>query len=201
MKILIVLFLLMPFWSTAADLQHRSVIGYIAATSSTDRPVRNIAWLSAVNVDPRNGIGFLNSSGKLILGGMTIVPSAYDSHITHDISEFYSKDKERLKIISNFIFNSPNTIYSLGYDSGVTAKKIKIKSSLFLGVNHVVNLSKAFHFSIGGGAWLGGKIIESPCHDSYDRAFYCPTLTAWSDYQPSYPRPYRYLDLRLTYRY
>ena len=106
-----------------------------------------------------------------------------------------------MKIVSNTILQSPNTIYSIGFDTGVSTAKISIKPSIFLGVTHVFGINKNSYFLVGGGAWFGGKVSETACYDSYDRAYWCQNLTAWSDYQPSYPQNFEYLDIKYIYRF
>jgi hypothetical protein len=64
------------------------------------------------------------------------------------MSDFYKKKNNRTKLISNFLLNSPNTVYSFGYDSGIAAEKINIEKSFFLGIVHVVEVYKKSYFSI-----------------------------------------------------
>mgnify|MGYP006113928125 FL=1 len=100
------------------------------------------------------------------------------------------------QFISNFVLNKPNTIYSIGFDSGVAAQKIKIQKSFFLGLAHVIQVENKSHMVLSVGSWFGGDIKESPCYDLYDRAYWCQNLTSWTDYKPTYPKNLKYIDIR-----
>jgi len=103
--------------------------------------------------------------------------------------------------MSNFKLDELNVIYSIGFDSGVSAEKIKIQKSLFLGAAHVIQLQKKSHLVISAGSWFGGRIKELPCYDAYDREYWCQNLTSWADYKPVYPNILRYLDVRYIYKF
>lgn len=197
----LLLLALLPLYSSAADFQHRNMVAGAAFASAVDRPLGNTIWFSSFSIEGKNAAGFLNSSNMPLLTVANTAISAYDAHITYDISNFYKKDDGRLKIVSNAILQSPNTIYSIGFDTGVSTAKISIKPSIFLGVTHVFSINKNSYFLVGGGAWFGGKVSETACYDSYDRAYWCQNLTAWSDYQPSYPQNFEYLDIKYIYRF
>jgi hypothetical protein len=65
-----------------------------------------------------------------------------------------------------------------------------------MGYTKTMAVTKSSLFNISIGSWFGGNIKESPCVDSYGRQYSCQSLTAWSDYKPSYPRPLSFLDLK-----
>lgn len=196
-----VLILLSPMLTFAGDVQHRSSIASLAFASTIDRPLRNIAWISGVSVYSKNGDTFSNSSNTIILLVKKVTSSAYDADVTHNVSKFYEDSHNRVKLISNFKLSSPNTIYSVGFDSGVAADKINIQKSLFVGVAHVVQLNKQSHMALSAGSWFGGKIKESPCLDAYDREYWCQNLTAWVDYKPVYPKNFNYIDIKYIYKF
>lgn len=198
---LIIFALLSPLLACAADPYHRSITTSLALASAIDRPLRNMLWISRIDVNAKNSDSFLSSSGVTIASPKKFINSAYDSTVTHDISSFYQKDSYRIKFISSFVLSSPNTIYSLGFDSGVAAQKIQISRSLFLGIARVVHLKNNSHIALSAGSWFGGSIKELPCYDSYDREYWCQNLTAWTDYNPVYPKNYNYVDIKYIYRF
>lgn len=193
--------LVIPFASSSGDVQHRSIIPNLALASSIDRPLRNIFWISNIDFTVKSNDFFINSSGASVIVANKIVSSAYDADISYDVSKFYAKNNNRVKLISNFIFNRPNTIYSIGFDSGVNAEKIKIEKNLFLGFAHVLHLQKKSHLVISLGSWFGGGIKELPCYDVYDREYWCQNLTSWADYKPTYPKNLGYVDFRYIHRF
>lgn len=192
---------MVPFTSSSGDVQHRSIIPNLALASSIDRPLHTIFWISGISVYSKNVDTFLNSSSSTILSVKKVITSAYDADVTHNVSKFYEDSHNRVKLISNFKLSSPNTIYSVGFDSGVAADKINIRKSLFLGAAHVVQLNKQSHMALSAGSWFGGKIKESPCLDAYDREYWCQNLTAWVDYKPVYPKNFNYIDIKYIYKF
>jgi len=200
MKFLIVL-IMAPAIASAGDLLHRYSINNISLASAIDRPLRNMFWISRVDVEPTSNEFFSNSSGAVIANVRKTVTSYYDPDITYDLSNFYKKTNNRVRFISNFVLDSPNTFYSIGIDTGVSSEKLKVNKSLFIGVSHVFHLNMNSYFSINGGSWLGGSIKETPCYDSYNREYWCQNLTSWADYKPSYPKNLSYIDFRFIHRF
>jgi hypothetical protein len=183
------------------DVQHRSFITNLALASSIDRPLKNIFWISNIDFTSKNNEFFINSSGATVIVANKLVSSGYDADISYDVSEFYRKNNNRAKFISNFLLNKPNTIFSIGFDSGVSAEKIKIEKNLFLGLTHVFQIEKRSNMVISFGSWFGGRIKESPCYDLYDREYWCQNLTSWADYKPAYPKNLGYVDFRFFHRF
>lgn len=197
----ILIFIIIPLNGFAGDAQHRSTITSLAFASAIDKPLQNIAWISGAAVTSKNGETFSNSSGSTILLAKKVVTSSYDTDMAHNVSKFYEGRQNRIKLITNFKLSSPNTIYSVGFDSGISADKINIQKSLFVGAAHVIELNKQSHMSLSAGSWFGGNIKESPCFDTYDREYWCQNLTAWSDYKPIYPKNFSYIDIKYIQRF
>lgn len=195
------IFFIVPLSVFSGDVQHRSFIPNLALASAIDRPLRKMVWISNLEITPKSNDFFLNSSGATVIFSNKIVSSAYDSDISYDVSDFYQKNNNRIRLVSNFILNKPNTVYSIGFDSGVSAKKIKIKQSLFLGLAHVVKVKNKSYMVLSAGSWFGGGIKEYPCYDLFDREYWCQNLTAWSDYNPKYPKKYNYIDVKYIYKF
>jgi hypothetical protein len=193
---LALIFLIIPLTAFSGDAQHRSIISNLALASAIDRPLRNMVWISSLDITTKRNDSFLNSSGSTVISGNKLVSSGYDPDITYDVSKFYKKNNYRIQFISNFVLNKPNTIYSIGFDSGVAAQKIKIQNSFFLGLAHVIRVENKSHMVLSVGSWFGGDVKESPCYDLYDRAYWCQNLTSWTDYSPMYPKNLKYIDIR-----
>ena len=136
-----------PLFAFAADLQHRHEINSFALSSAIARPMRNTIWISRFDIDSASNEYFLNSSGASVASSNKIISSIYDADTRYDMSEFYKKKNNRTKLISNFLLNSPNTVYSFGYDSGIAAEKINIEKSFFLGIVHVIEVLSLIHIS------------------------------------------------------
>ncbi len=192
---------ILPVTVFSGDVQHRSSIVNLAFASAIDRRLSNNFWISGLEVTEKSNDLFLNSSGSTIIVANKIVTSGYDSDVSYDVTKFYSKNNNRIKLISNFVLNQPNTIYSIGFDSGVSADKIKIEKNLFFGFAHVIQFKKRSHMLISFGSWFGGSIKESPCYDLYDREYWCQNLTSWADYKPAYPKNLGYIDFRFFHRF
>lgn len=199
--ILILTCLIIPFASFSGDARHRSVIANLVLSSSIDRPLRNTFWISNIDLTAKSNDLFINSSGATVIVVDKIVSSAYDEVISYDISKFYKKTNNRVKLISNFVLDKPNTIYSIGFDSGIISKKIRIERNLFLGIAHVIDFRKRSQMMISVGSWFGGGIKELPCYDMYDREYWCQNLTSWADYKPTYPKNLIYIDFRYIHKF
>lgn len=195
------IFFIVPLSVFSGDVQHRSFIPNLALASAIDRPLRNMVWFSNLEITPKSNDFFLNSSGATVIVSNKIVSSAYDSDISYDVSNFYQKNNNRIRLVSNFILDKPNTIYSIGFDSGVFAEKIIIKKSFFLGLAHVVRVENKSHIVLSAGSWFGGDVKELPCYDFFDREYWCQNLTSWADYRPTYPKNLGYIDIRYIRRF
>lgn len=197
----ILLLLLIPASVSAADVWHRDHVMNIALLSSAYKASPNLLWFSNLRVGNERTPVFLDASGRMIAENPSVVRSGYDSDISYDVSEMYTPRNRRLTFIANFSFDSPGLIWSVGFDSGVETSKLQVDRGIFLGATKAFELSSRSHFAVGSGAWIGGKISETPCFDSYDRSYWCRNLTAWTDYRPQYPRQGRYLDFRYLYQF
>ena len=157
-------------------------------------------FFSTFNMDS-NPISFSSAGGLPIAYNPTVVSSAYDRSIKSDVSGFYNYSGYRYKFILNTLPFQPGQIISVGFDSGVNASKLNIRPSFLLGYVDTYKVSERSLFNLSVGSWLGGHISESPCLDSYDRAYWCQNLTAWSDYHPNYPKQTSYIDMKLISRF
>lgn len=178
----------------ANDISHRNEIIKVSLQSNINKIHGNryfFSDLSYITKTPR----YLNdASGQFIASRPRIVRSIYDDTIEYDVTEKYDLLKARLSFKANYISNQ--IIYTIGFDSGVITPKLQVNKSFMIGMTIFKQSSNRSLFIFGFGGWLGGKISESPCYDSYDREYWCQNLVAWSDYKPNYPLKNRYLDIK-----
>jgi|GEM_PF-1245404 len=163
----------------------------------------NLFWLSELNVE-NDPSYFTSSSGHHIIKNSWFVTSAYDpSYKIYDVRDFYKPKSNRVKFIGNIGINSlPGTILSLGYDNGIKSQKFTLSKNFFVGAAKTFELIEKNYITISAGKWFGGgKVTETPCRDSYDREYWCQNLTAWSDYNPNYPKNYSYIDIKYTLKF
>ena len=153
-------------------------------------------FFSKLNIE-QNPVAFLDAGGQLIVANAQNVSSGYDSTVKYYVGNFYKPNSNRYQLIVNILGFQKGQFFSIGFDNGVQAQKLSVNQALFVGLTNTFEVSKQTLFNIGFGAWLGGNISESPCVDSYDREYWCQTLTSWSDYKPHYPQQLKYVDFRL----
>ena len=142
-----------------------------------------LPWLDSmrISIDPTT---IRRADGGGIMSRPNVVRSRYDQSVQHDLSKFYKSDKPRINLLMRYAGRQAGEVISFGFDSGYSAKKIEVKPALFLGYTRAFQVARQTHIVIGVSGWLGGKVSEKACLDSFNRAYYCPTLTAWSDYTP-----------------
>ena len=145
---------------------------------------------------------FSSNSGFTLLHTQAKVASEYDeTSNVHAIKQFYTAFNQRQHLISNFAIPNSNALISIGYDSGSRAEKISISKTFFVGLSAYkkIDTKSAVFFMAGG--WQKERIKELPCTDSYDREFWCPNLTAWSDRKPLTSSPLRFIEVRYEQRF
>ncbi len=184
-----------------ADEYHRRHLMNVALGSAVKITNSNVFWLSDFSLTTSTPRIVHDSSGNLVVSNTAWVRSAYDLEGIFDVSDMYKMKSDRLTFISNFLSKQLGTIYSIGFDSGYKSEKLRIESSLFLGLAKGVKLSERNYIGLSVGRWIGGRITEKPCYDSFDRAYWCQNLTAWSDYKPSYPSAISFMDIKYLLRY
>ena len=186
---------------SAIELTHRKF---------TLNAMRNQAWTSGPlpfgfvsEFEIRREVNlFSSNSGFAILNTQSKVTSEYDeTSNAYAMTHFYTAAKHRQHLISNFLIPNTKALISIGYDSGSRAEKIAISKTFFIGLSAYKRLdsNSAIFFMAGG--WQKEKIIEKPCIDEYDREYWCPNLTAWSDYKPLSTSPLRFAEVRYERRF
>lgn len=163
----------------AMDGQH---LARVAIETNKQNKVMQYAW-----IDPASNLQFNNmdiaSANGIKLMNNPKTAGSYNG-VQYDVSHFYTAKKPRINMIMHYAGRTPGEILSFGIDSGFSAKKIKIKPALFVGYSRAFKIKENTHIAFNINGWLGGKILEQPCRDDYNREYYCPTLTAWRDYKP-----------------
>ena len=187
--------------ANAIELTHRNY---------TLNAMRQLAWTSwslpfgfVSEIEIRREVNlFSSNSGVAVLNAQPKVTSEYDeTSNAYAMTHFYTASKQRQHLISNLVIPNTTAFISIGYDSGSKAKKISISKTFFVGLSAYKKLdSKAAIFFIAGG-WQKERITEQPCIDDYDREYWCPNLTAWSDYKPLPLTPLRFADVRYERRF
>ena len=182
--------------ANAIELTHRNY---------TLNAMRQLAWTSwslpfgfVSEIEIRREVNlFSSNSGVAVLNAQPKVTSEYDeTSNAYGMTHFYTAAKQRQHLISNFVIPNTTAFISIGYDSGSKAEKISISKTLFIGFSAYKKLdSKTAIFFMAGG-WQKERITEQPCIDDYDREYWCPNLTAWSDYKPLSVTPLRFAEVR-----
>lgn len=198
MKYLIICtFLMAPLTVKAIDSSYSSDIVRISLLSKLQGKNIPIPYLSRLSVEESPDT-LTNASGITVISGLTAAVSGYDSSVRYDISPFYEMKNPRVKGALTLPFSSPGEYFTIGLDTGAAASKINVGNAIFFAYTDTLSVNKNTFFNYSLGSWFGGKIRETPCYDSYDRAYSCKSLTAWSDYNPNYPTQYRYVSVRVT---
>lgn len=164
----------------AADWQQAA--GY-ALTAKHMRIKVAWPWLAALDVDAAPDT-VRAADGRALMQRPTVVASAYDASARYDITRFYRPKSPRLRFKLHYAGRKRGEVVSFGVDTGYAADKITVQSALLLGYARAFEVRKNFYITAGISGVIGGRVSEKACFDSYDRAYYCPTLTAWSDYRP-----------------
>lgn len=187
--------------ANAIELTHRNY---------TFNAMRQLAWTSGSlpfafisEIDVRREINtFSSNSGFEVLNAKEKVTSEYDeTSNSYEMTPFYTGFKQRQHLISNFPIPSTKAMLSIGYDSGSRSQKISISKTFFLGLSTYkkIDIHSAIFFLVGG--WQKERINEQPCVDEYDREYWCPNLTAWSDRKPLTSMPLRFAEVRYERRF
>lgn len=181
--------------ATAADW--RQAAGYALTAKHLNMKVA-WPWLAALDVDAEPHT-IRTADGRALMRRPTVVASAYDSSARYDLSEFYRPKSPRLRFKLHYAGRKRGEVVSFGLDTGYAAEKITVKPALLIGYARAFEVQKNFFFTVGVSGALGGRVSEKACFDAYDRAYYCPTLTAWRDHRPREHRNELHGGLALTW--
>jgi len=181
--------------TAAADWRHAA--GYALTAKHMNIKVA-WPWLAEMSVDAAPHT-IRAADGRALLRRPTVVASAYDASARYDLSRFYRAKSPRLRLKLRYAGRMRGEVITVGLDSGYAADKITVKPALLLGYARAFEVRKNFYLTAGVSGVIGGRVTEKACFDSYDRAYYCPTLTAWRDHRPRQHRNELRGGLMLTY--
>ncbi len=171
----------------------------LAAKRQNAKPA--LPWITRLSVTERRFGDIRLADGAKLMERPDIVQSRYDQSVRHDLSRFYQFDRMRVNALMHYAGRRAGEVFSLGLDTGFSAEKITVKPALFVGYARAFQVAEQTHVAASMGGWLGGGVSEKPCRDTFDREYYCPTLTAWTDYRPPRHRLYRYIHLVFTHTF
>lgn len=142
------------------------------------------------------------AAGQNLMSRQSRTCSLYDSSICFDTGHFY-KPAMPQTVLSGFAKLDGSNALLFGFDTGFQAQKINVSPAIMLGLSHRTYLSERrdaqFIFEVAG--WLGQSVSHTPCYDSYNRAYYCGNLSAWSDFSYN-PHPTEtYIKLWFDYAF
>ena len=193
------LILYAPLTASAAD--GGEDLARIALAAKQQNAVPATPWIGRMRIAAAstNGDIYL-ADGRRLMERPGVVRS-YSESAKYDVSRFYRPDSLQANMVLHYAGRIAGEIISLGFDTGFSAEKIRVKPALFVSYTRAFKLAKQTLIAVGAGAWFGGSVSEKPCRDAYDRAYYCPTLTAWSEhYQPRH-RLHRHFHLTFSHSF
>ena len=166
----------------AAANDWQQVAGYALTAKHLNMKVA-WPWLAemAVSAAPHT---IRAADGRALMRRPAVVASAYDAAARYDLSRFYRPHHPRLRLKLRYAGRHSGEVISFGIDTGYAAQKIRVRPALLLGYARAFEVRKNFYLTAGISGIIGGRVSEKACFDSYNRAYYCPTLTAWRDYRP-----------------
>ena len=120
-------------------------------------------------------------NGQFFLNVPDTVSSAYHPEVRYPMASRYKAAWPRLRGVFHVQWFHRPSLLTLGFDSGVETQKMRLSPAFLLGVGHRWDWDAKASVLLVGGRWFGGKLTEEPCWDAYERAYWCPNLTAWSE--------------------
>ena len=142
---------------------------------------------------------WIMQNGDYLMKSPSNTCSAYDQAVCYDLVKFYKPRYPQL-IASALYQYEKNRAATFGLNTGFDATKLIIKPSFMIG--HLIKLdldySKTESLIIEGLIWFGGRVNHEACIDEYYREYYCPSLTAWSDF--TYKKYVNSISFKLLYQ-
>lgn len=142
------------------------------------------------------------AAGQTILSRRSRTCSIYDSAICFDTSGFYHSSLPQI-LLSGYIKLDGNNALIFGLDSGFRSEKVTVSPAAMIGLTHRIYLTtkRDAQFVVEAAGWVGQSVSHTPCYDSYDRAYYCGNLSAWSDFTYDRHPTDLYLKVWLDYAF
>ncbi len=166
----------------AVDGMH---LAHIALNAKQQQVAPSIPWISTMRlVTNADTGGFRLANGQEIMERPTLAFS-YDNE-ARDVSRFYRQENPQMNMVLHYGGRHAGEVFSVGLDNGMKADKLTIKPAVFVGYARAFESKRQAFTSLSVGSWFGGKAKHRACVDAVGRQYYCPTLTAWSDFnQPN----------------
>ena len=200
MRRLLGLLTALPLCAAANDFIHRELmLQSLERAVLTGHQPRH-PFLTQLDLRREQGL-FSGTAGLVRFAAPRVVASAYDPGVVYDLGDFYASSQQRLRLVVNQYLPGTRLVLSAGVDTGSQAAKISISRSFFFGVSGHAQLSQRWDLKFTSGAWQRQKVAERPCVDAFERQYWCPNLTAWTERPSLNFQPSHFLDLRLTYRF
>lgn len=166
--------------ATAGEDDHRLAVQRALWALRSGTQTDPVLFFSDMYAQNENS-SFTQSSGHTFMSVPAWTYSLYDPSVAHSMEAFYSSRHIRYRWVMNFVLPSSHWLLSFGHDNGVQTPKLGISPAVFFGMAKSFDLYKNHYLQLSWGQWFGGKVTQQPCFDAYDRAYWCPNLTAWSD--------------------
>ena len=142
----------------------------------------------------------ITAAGQSIMSRRNRTCSIYDTAICFDTSRFYRPSLPQI-LLSGYAKLDGNDAFIFAIDSGFRSEKVTVTPAVMIGLTRRFYLSERrdAHFIIEAATWIGQAVNHTPCYDSYNRAYYCGNLSAWSDF--TYDRHPTDLYLKVWFDY
>ena len=120
---------------------------------------------------------------KPLMNSPNNVCSSYETSVCQNVNNFYKPNSPELIVTGIYKIDSDN-ILSFGFNTGYNSSKLHVSPSFLIGAakRFYTSSKKDSHFVVEGNYWHGSNVTHHPCLDSYDREYFCGSLTAWSDF-------------------
>ncbi|WP_462137261.1 hypothetical protein [Candidatus Mycalebacterium sp.] len=185
---------------TAAAVNGGMDLVRIAVAAKQQNAVPATPWIGSMRIADSSADDIYLADGRRLMKRPGVVHS-YSETVEYDVSRFYRPNGMQAKMVLHYAGRTAGEIFSVGFDTGFSAEKIRVNPALFVGYTRTFQVAKQTLVAVGAGGWVGGKVSENPCRDEYNRAYYCPTLTAWSDHRQSRRRLQQHFQLMVSHSF
>lgn len=186
--------------SAANEDDHRWAVNHVWETARTGVHSDPLVFFSELYLQKEAG-DFTKNSGRLLLSVPAWTSSTYDTSVKHSLASFYSTRQWRTRWVINYIAPKSQWLLSLGHDTGVQTPKLSIAPAVFLGIAKHIEIHKNHSLQLSWGQWWGGQVSERPCLDDYDREYWCPNLTAWTERPVMTSSAAKYYELKYQWQF
>ena len=129
------------------------------------------------------GERMIAAGGQSLMSLPSHVCSIYDPSICFEVGTFYHAAMPQI-LLSGLLVLDGNDAIIWGIDSGFKSEKLAVSPSLLLGLSKrwFPSEKRDSQFIVEASGWLGQSVSHTPCYDTFNRAYYCGNLSAWSDF-------------------